>query len=158
MVLTLLEYLPRPEHFLHAIQLLSLSVSAYVLFLSLQFFVAKNSAIIIASFFALYPTNIIYAHYILTETVSQTIVSVLIYLALRWTKDKKIDTISKIFFLSCIATLLKYPFIIYAGFTGIALITKRPVKIITLQYIAAGTLIIGIWIAVNHTITGTWGI
>ena len=154
--------LPRGDIFLHAIHLILIATTTFLLFRILSKIISANSSAFISFLFLIFPTNVIYTTSMMTELPAQTAMTAYLFLAERFFKTRSIAPLAYALLLSAVMTLLKYQFIILFIFTGITLFLK--LKHYTgpklLPYFSAilGTLIILFWIITNHSITGVWGL
>ena len=151
--------LPHADVLLHALQLGLLGLSSYLLYWILLLHVKKPIAQIISCFFAIFPINLIYATYVLTENPAQFFVTIWIFFVVLGLVKKRPFFISVAVFIGAVAGLMKYNLMIYMILAGIFLFTyMKKIKIFDLLFpVLAGFIFIG-WIFINHTITGVWGL
>ncbi len=147
------------EVILHAIQLAELAATSILLYLTLRVHVKKPIAMIISCLFAIYPVNMVYATYVLTETPSQLIVGLWAYLIVRGLAHKSAFPIGAAVLVAAVGTLLKYNLGILVAFAGVLLVPylrRMKLKYFVLP-VLAGIILTG-WILINHQMTGVWGL
>lgn len=160
--LSIIGSLPRDDIFLHAIHLMLMATTAFLLFRILSKIISANNSAFISFLFLIFPTNVIYTSSMMTELPAQTAMTAYLFLAARFLKTQSIAPLAYALLLSAVMTLLKYQFIILFIFTGIALFWKLkqytgPKRFPVFSAII-GTIIILLWVSTNHSITGVWGL
>ena len=154
--------LPRGDMFLHAIHLMLMATTAFLLFRILSKIISANSSAFISFLFLIFPTNVIYTTSMMTELPAQTAMTAYIFLIERFLKTRSVAPLAYALLLSAVMTLLKYQFIILFVVTTTALFWKLKQytgpKRFPIFSAIIGTLIILLWIITNHSITGVWGL
>jgi hypothetical protein len=153
---------PRADIWLHAIQLLMLIGTTLLLHQILRKFISDSFSIIISCLFALFPTNLIFASYILTEIPAIFGFTLFIYLSLKYLNNHQTNLLSLLVLLAAMLTLLRYQFaILFVGATiilAINIIRNHKITIFNAVFFSAGLIMIIGWLIYNHAITRVWGL
>ena len=155
-------YLNRADIALHAVQLLMLAATAWLLYKMLKKYTGRTIAILVSCLYIFLPTNIIFVSYAMTEVPSLLGFTLFIYLMIEYIRRGNIQILSFLILLSAILTLLRYQFVILGAITcGIFLYSicrRKKVKLWHFLFpVTAFTILTG-WIIYNHAITGVWGL
>lgn len=160
--LAFLGVFPRADILLHAVQLLMISFTAYLLYRMISPYIKPVWSTLIACLFLLFPANIIYVSSMMTEIPAQTAMTVYLYLTHRFLATRRQSFLEWAVLLSAIMTLLKYQFFFLFVFTiGYLVVSTYQTRRFTrLAWIKTGTaiLIIAVWVSTNYAITGVKGL
>ena len=149
----------RSDILLHALQLGLLAMTSLLLYRMLRLYLQKPWAIIISCLFALFPVNLVYASYVLTEIPAQFFVMLMVYLITMGIVKKQPFPISLAVFVMSVAGLMKYNLMIYMPFTALLLfLFRRKMKFRDMVFPILAGIILGSWVLLNHAITGVWGL
>lgn len=160
--LAILGEFPHPDIVLHAIQILMLIISAYLLYRMISLYLKPLWSTLIACLFILFPANIIYVSSMMTEIPAQFLFTIAAYLFFQYLRVRNIRYLAVLTLATCIATLLKYQFFILAIASLLLFIiayrkkSKQSRSVFLLP--CMGIAILAGWIIANHTITGVWGL
>jgi hypothetical protein len=153
------DHLPRADILLHGIQLAALGLSSIFVYKLLRLHLSKTLSLWIAFFFSVFPVNLVYASYAMTENLSQLVVCAWLYLVAFGIKHKRPLNVSGAVLLGAVGGVLKYNLMILAPIAGLLLVWFfRPWKWTYFVYPTFAVIIICSWILINHTITGVWGL
>ncbi len=161
-LLAFLQTFPHPDIILHAIQILMLVATTYLLYRMISLYVKPLWSTLIACLFILFPANIIYVSTMMTEIPAQFLFTVITYLFFRYLRTSNLRYLSTLTLVASIATLLKYQFFILAilslAFFVVSYIKKSRRVRSHLLLPGMGIAICAAWIIANHAITGVWGL
>lgn len=157
--LAALQAIPRSDIPIHAIQLILLGLSSFLLYRLLRQSISEPIARIIGCLFAMTPVNIIYAGSLMTEIPAQSIVMLWLFFIIDGVKHRDSNPIGLALCVAALGTLLKYNLGIYIPLSLVLyLYYWQQTQHRRLLMPIAGLLLIGVWIGANHVITGTWGL
>lgn len=149
----------RADVLLHFIQLGLLAVTSYLLYQILALIVKKPIAQIISCLFVIFPVNLIYASYVLTENASQFFVMLWVFLVIKGLITKKPLPIAIAVLVGSVAGLMKYSLMIYMVLAGVYLLRYiKKMKIIDYLFPLLALFVLGGWVITNYQITGVWGL
>jgi len=153
---------PRGDIALHIVQLAILFGTSYFIYRILTHFTNKETAAFAAFIHLFVPANIIFVSYAMTEIPTQFLLTVGIFILIRYFDTKNTTYLSFLTFVTVILMLLRYQFSIVFGVTVIInlymMIKKRSTNIIPWMLTILSVTILFGWIWYNHSITGVWGI
>ncbi|MEK7499517.1 MAG: hypothetical protein AAB649_02835, partial [Patescibacteria group bacterium] len=154
-----LSFFPRADIMLHGLQLLLLGATAFLLYRVLSQWVTQSIAIIIACLFALIPGNSIFASYMMTETATQFLFMLFLFVFLRFLKTNRSDKLGLAILLISATTLIRYSFVVFLPLLiGIAFFKRPAITNKSILYGVLGVILLSFWIFTNHAITGIWGL
>lgn len=134
-----------------ALQLMLILFSAFLLYRIFAKFLSKRAAIVGSMLFILYPFQVVYATYLLSETLSQFLLTVYLYTLFRLNHSRW-ATPDMLVFLAAILTLTRYVFVVLFIYS---LIKYKPVRSPTQILFVAGITLLSLWIMFNFKTYGT---
>jgi 4-amino-4-deoxy-L-arabinose transferase-like glycosyltransferase len=145
------------------LQLFLYFLSGLLVYKTLRIFFSYHWAVAGLVLFILFPFGLVYATVLMSETLGVFFISLYLYLLVQIITKKKSVHPSYLFFLSCVAGLTRYPFILLVPLSCLVWIWKtrkiglktsfRPVSIFLAL---AGLTCIALWINFNHSIHDRW--
>jgi 4-amino-4-deoxy-L-arabinose transferase-like glycosyltransferase len=159
-ILASIQSIPYPHIVLHTIQIFMVLTTGYILYLLLiHQTINRYIAISVASLYVLFPINIIFSSYILTETPAQFFFCVYLFCTLHYLKTKRGWYLLCSFLIVGIMMLNKYIFAVYSIPTIFLWIRSGFLKNIsgTIGFVCM-VFIFSIWISVNYSISGVIGL
>lgn len=162
LLVSLIGTVPNGDIIIHAFHIFLMACTTLLLFKMLTSMVSGNPAALISFFFLIFPSNVIYTASMMTELPAQTAMTAYLYLIQKYLQSHKPSVLGSMLVLSAVMTLLKYQFFVLFVVTFLFLLwnilTRRAKSSFLISRIITGTLIIGIWVTINHTVTGVWGL
>lgn len=162
-LLAVLEKLLYPEIFLRTLQVSMLAATSYIIYRMLSGSINRHLALLIACIFAMFPTNVIYTNYMLTEIMAQFFIAVYVYQIWCFVKTGSIRFLSWSVATAAVMTLVKYSNIVFFAFSLLTLLYMTVRHSVRRQRVPifpvlTGLIVIISWVFVNYRITGTIGI
>ncbi len=157
LMLVTLEYLPRPDVVLHFLQLVMLVGVGFFTYKILRMLTSKWVAVVVGCVTILIPANIVYASYMMTEIGAEFLVAVIVYLMVKGIKEDS-KCLAYAIFLSSVAVVWKYAFILYGLIGFFLLIYTKAKRTFVWILPILGVLVVSCWLYVNFTITGIIGL
>lgn len=133
------------------LQLMLIVISAILLYRIFLKFLSKRAAIVGSMLFILYPFQVVYATYLLSETLSQFLLTVYLYTLFRLNQNRW-ATPDTLVFIAAILTLTRYVFVVLFIYS---LIKYKPVRSPTRILFVAGITLLSLWIMFNFKTYGT---
>jgi hypothetical protein len=157
-LLYVLDFFNRSDIWLHVIHLMMLVITTYLVYQILRKYFNQYYAIIISCIFSLIPGNLIYTTLVISDLGAQFLFMIYGYLFFMFIQTRKPQYVSLSVLVGFITGLMRYSFIIFGGFSLLFLIWLHPRALINYFFATIGIIVIFIWVIIQHSLTGEWGI
>jgi 4-amino-4-deoxy-L-arabinose transferase-like glycosyltransferase len=158
LLLAVLYSFPDSDIILHALQLVMLGISSWLVYLMLKPHTGKYPAAIAGFLVTLFPGNLIYAASVMSETGIQLFYTLYIYLLWKYLNTRSVRPLSISVFLGFAMGLWKYPYIIFGPLSLAILLYRHPKQLSHYLFPALGIALILVWIFIHHRITGIYAL